>query len=192
MADLFDELRRDEEIYRNSLIDITHNHVRLLYDRKLWRTINASAVTGWRTGNSIDEEHERKLRTRPWKATLLSLISLIPLLGAFIRKFWGNSVQHRHYVSCATNFRYFLSALHGKRIEAVIDWHRDGRISADKAEKIAHSPGRYLLHLPFSILPVGLHRFFTDWEQVKATFSGLIVHPVRLYFNADLREQWMR
>ncbi len=192
MTDLFKELKKDEDIYRNSLIDITHNHVRLLYDKNLWRTINASAVTGWRVGNSIDEEHEKRLREKPWKATILSIIGIIPFLGVFVRKLWGNSAHRRHYTSILTNFGYFLSTMRGRRIEAAIDWHRDGRVSAGRAERIAHSPVRYMLHLPFSILPVGVHRLFTDWDHLKATVSGIILYPIKLYFNADLREQWMR
>jgi len=46
--------------------------------------------------------------------------------------------------------------------------------------------------LPLSILPAGLHRFLTDWEYAKGRLAYFIVRPVRLYFNAGLREQWLR
>jgi hypothetical protein len=56
MEDMLDELKACEQIYRYSVPDITHNHLRLLYSGNLWSTILGSAVTGWRIKNSIDEK----------------------------------------------------------------------------------------------------------------------------------------
>jgi len=45
---------------------------------------------------------------------------------------------------------------------------------------------------PLSVLPAGLHRSLTDWRFAREKFVHLFVQPVRLYFNAQLREQWLR
>ncbi len=61
MREMLEELKDAEQVYRDSIPDITHNHIRLLYSPKLWSTMLASAVTGWRVRNLVDERHERKL-----------------------------------------------------------------------------------------------------------------------------------
>jgi hypothetical protein len=43
-----------------------------------------------------------------------------------------------------------------------------------------------------SVLPAGLHRLLTDWRFAREKLVHLLVQPVRLYFNAQLREQWLR
>ena len=43
MPGLLDELKAAERQYRNSIVDVTHNHLRLLYSRELWSTILDSA-----------------------------------------------------------------------------------------------------------------------------------------------------
>ena len=50
---LLSELEQAEKTYRNSLIDLTHNHVRLLYSRSLWKQVLDSTVTGWRVRNLV-------------------------------------------------------------------------------------------------------------------------------------------
>jgi hypothetical protein len=47
-------------------------------------------------------------------------------------------------------------------------------------------------HLPLSVLPAGLHKFITDRQFAKERIVYWVVRPVRLYFNAELREQWLR
>jgi hypothetical protein len=49
-----------------------------------------------------------------------------------------------------------------------------------------------LYHLPLSILPAGLHRILTDKKYAKERLIYYFVRPVRLYFNAEQREQWLR
>ena len=36
-----------------------------------------------------------------------------------------------------------------------------------------------------------VHRFVSDWQYFKDRLAFLVVRPVRLYFNAELREQWL-
>ncbi|GAI41809.1 unnamed protein product, partial [marine sediment metagenome] len=57
------DLKTCERVYRKSVADVTHNHIRLFYSRKLWSTMLDSAVTGWQIRNLLDESHERKLRS---------------------------------------------------------------------------------------------------------------------------------
>jgi hypothetical protein len=192
MLPMLEELENCEKIYRNSIPDITHNHVRLFFSKRLWPTIFASARIGWRVKNTIDDKTEKRLR----KSTLLTLLfylsGIIPFLGPFTRRLWGRPDWRKHYGKMLTGWRYLKRSVRGKCAEKAIFWHRDGRVSSRKAQKIAGSFWRYFRHLPLSILPAGLHRFFTDWEYFKERLYNISVRPIKLYFSAPLREQWLQ
>ncbi|HUH65987.1 MAG TPA: hypothetical protein VLZ07_06095 [Syntrophales bacterium] len=191
MLGMLEELKAAEEIYRSSLPDITHNHVRLFYDGKLWSTIFASAISGWRIKNSIDAETEARLQKHKLSALPFALLGLIPILGTILRKAWGHAVWKEHYEKCFSSMEYFLKTFRGKRIERVMSWCRSGRITEAQAPALAHSLGLFLLHLPLSILPRGLYKFLTSWEYAKAKLALVFVRPFQLYFNARMREEWL-
>jgi hypothetical protein len=192
MQRLFDKLVQTEDIYRNSMPDITHNHIRLLYSGKLWTTIFDSAVVGWKVRDIIDENSFEKLQRSRFKTFIFFLIGLLPILGACLRKFWCHNNWRKHYIGILTSAGYFKKALKGKVIELLTSWHRGGRISQTKAERFLQQPWRILYHLPFLLLIFpGLHRFLTDWTFAKEKLYFFTVRPVRLYFNAALRRQWL-
>ena len=188
---LLEELKASETVYRDSVPDITHNHVRLLYSRKLWSTILNSLRTGWSVRNKIDREHEQKLGKSTFLTLIFSLLGIIPFLGSFARKIWARPDWRRHYGSLLSRWSYFRRSLRGKCIEKAIAWNRAERMNSDKARRVAGSFPRYLLHLPLSLLPAGLHRFCTDWGYFKERLFFLFVRPIKLYFSAPLREQWL-
>jgi hypothetical protein len=190
---MLDELKADEKIYRDSVPDVTHNGLRLFYDRRLWSTILDSAITGWKIRNRIDENAEKKFRKGTLKTLLFLFLGLIPFLGRILRKLWARADWRRHYTALLTSPRYFARAVTGKIMEKTIDWYRAGRISELQTIRIAQQPWRFFYHLPFLILIFpGLHRFFTDSEFRKEKLVFVFVRPFRLYFHAHLREQWLR
>jgi hypothetical protein len=193
MREMLDTLGVNEGIYRDSVPDITHNHVRLLFDRKLWSTIFNSAVTGWKVRNLVNEEHERKLRNSKIMTLLFFATGLMPFLGRFVRRLWARPDWRKHYAAIITSWEYSLRTFRTKIIERAIVWHRAGRISSNRALKLAEQPWRYFCHLPFLILIFpGLHRFLTDWAFFKDKLHFLFVRPIKLYFSAKLREEWLR
>jgi len=192
MQGALQQLKDAEAVYRDSVPDITHNHVRLLYSSKLWSTMLDSAVTGWKVKNYIDEKYEHKLRTSRFLTLLFFAIGVIPFLGKFGRWLWARPDWRRHYRKMLTSWDYFQRAFKGRIAEKVIIWHRAGRVDGQRARKIAEHVWRFLCHLPFSILPAGLHRFLTDPQYARQRLAHYIVRPIRLYFNAALRERWLR
>lgn len=189
---MLSELKDCEQLYRDSLPDITHNHLRLLYDGGLWGTIFSGAVTGWRVRNLMDADREPAFRISRLKTFMFFMLGLLPLLGRVLRKTWARADWRRHYGAILRSPNYLKRALCGRIFEQLIGWHRAGRVSAERVMLIRRQPIRYLGHLPFSILPAGLHRFLTDWAVMKDKFYFLFVRPLRLYFDASLREQWLR
>ena len=81
MREAFDELHTAERTYRDSQIDVTHNHVRLLYSRKLWSGILDSVVTGWRVRNITDDATNESLRNCRLSTVAFCLLGMIPALG---------------------------------------------------------------------------------------------------------------
>jgi len=191
-AEMLKELKAAEQIYRNSIPDVTHNHVRLLYSRQLWLTMLDSAVTGWRVRNLVDEHHEWRFRNSTTQTLLFLTVGLIPFLGKLVRRIWGRADWRRHYGAMLGSWGYFLRAMRARVAEKVTVWHRAGRLDDKHALTVAGAIGRFLGHLPLSILPAGLHRFLTDNNFRREKLIYIFVRPVRLYFSRHLREQWLR
>ncbi|MFQ6035481.1 MAG: hypothetical protein ACE5NM_06480 [Sedimentisphaerales bacterium] len=193
MRNMLEELKAAEQVYRSSVPDITHNHIRLL-GRRLWSTILDSAITGWKVQNLIDKQHEQKLAGSRTLALWFFLIGLIPLLGGFLLKIWGRPDWRRHYVAMLTgsSWDYLQRAVRGSITETTALWYRAGRIGPTEARKMPGDVWRFLCHLPLSVLPAGIHRFLTDKEFRKDKLVYIFVRPLALYFNRERREQWLR
>jgi hypothetical protein len=189
---MLDELKAAEQVYRNSVPDVTHNHIRLLYSRQLWSTILNSAITGWAVRNLIDKQREQKLRNCKISTFLFCLIGFIPLFGKLLLKIWGRPEWRRHYLGLITSWGYLKRTVRARVAEKVIAWHRAGRVDEKRALKITDEIWRFFFHLPLSILPAALHRFLTDRSFRREKLAFIFVRPVRLYFNAQMREQWLR
>jgi hypothetical protein len=191
MGPLLAELKSSERVYRESIPDITHNHIHLFYSSRLWSTMHTSFVTGWKIRNLIDERTEQRLRNSRILALVFYLIGIFPLIGRFVRRIWGQAYWRKHYGQMLKSWQYLRRAVRGKVVEKVISWHRAGRIDERRIGKIVSQLWRSLYHLPLSLLPVGIHRSVTDWQYFKERLVFVVVRPVRLYVNAELREQWL-
>jgi hypothetical protein len=191
MRDLLDELKISEEIYRDSIPDITHNHFRYFYCQKFRTTLQQSAVTGWKVRNLIDTSVEETLRKSKLLYFIFFMLGFIPFLGGFVRKLWARDAWRKHYSGILKSIDYFKKALRGKAIESAISWHRAGRIDEDSAVRVSYLFGPFFRHLPCSVLPVGIHKFLTDMDFAKQKLHDILVRPIKLYFDHDLREQWL-
>lgn len=188
---LLDQLENAERVYRDSIPDITHNHFRLLFSPKLWATMLSSSITSWRIRSRIDTSTESRLRNSTILTFFFGLLGLIPFLGGFFQKLIGNYAARRHYLSLM-NISYLQRTLRAKRAETLITWHRQGRTTEERSRKLFVSPLAFTGNLILSIFPVGIHRFLTDGAFARQRLHDLLVRPIKLYFNADLREQWLR
>ncbi|HUF00222.1 MAG TPA: hypothetical protein VMN99_13270 [Anaerolineales bacterium] len=189
---LLDELKDCERIYRNSIPDVTHNGLREFFNKSFRDTNASSTLTGWRIKNIIDDVTEKRLRRSGPFLLFFFLLGLIPFLGAVLRKAIGRADYRSHFLRLLYDIRYIKRAFLAKRVELLIRWHREERVTKEKVERIYRSPLLYLYHIPISILPVGLHRFLSDRVFFLKVGYDIFVRPIRLYFNASMREQWLR
>jgi hypothetical protein len=191
MDGMLDELKSVEAVYRDSVADITHNHVRVLASPRLWKTMLDSAVTGWTVRGIVDAEGGQALRTNRLKPMLFSLAGCVPVAGKIVRRLWAHEGWRRHYGRMVTSGKYFGSAVKGKMMEKAVAWHRAGRIDEREARTVATSFGRFTLHLCLSLLPAGIHKALTSWEYARDRLDYIFVRPFRLFFNSAARERWL-
>ena len=192
MESMLVELETAEQIYRNSIPDITHNHFRLFYSPKLWTTMLSSAIRGWRVRNLINRRCRDQLGRNPFLTILFGLLGMIPLIGRFFRRIWGQPFWRTHYRMMMTNGSYLARTVRGKFIEKIMIWHREGRLDATRVSTLTAQTWRCAYHWPLSLLPAGIHKVVTDWSYARERLDYYLFRPVRLYFNNDLREQWLR
>jgi hypothetical protein len=191
MLPLLQELKECEEVYRDSVPDITHNGLRLLSSRNLWSTIGTSAVTGWSVRGRIDQRAEERLRHERAFFIFFILLGLVPILGGVLRKYLGRPDYRMHYRRLLSDGSYFRRALFARRIESLLDWHRSGRVTEHIARRISRSLLLYLYHLALSVLPLTLHRLLSDRQFLRRKVHDLFIRPIRLYFDQAERRRWV-
>jgi hypothetical protein len=119
-------------------------------------------------------------------------LGLIPFLGNFLRQLLGNADYRKHYRHLVTSFSYIRKTGKARILEALIRWLRTGRVDEKQAVKIRNSPLRFIAHLPLSMLPPKAHRFFSDRHFARQTLDYIFARPLRLYFRAEAREEWLK
>ncbi|MCG2816258.1 MAG: hypothetical protein L6425_10045 [Candidatus Aminicenantes bacterium] len=186
------ELEDRDRRYRQSLPDVTHHHIHLLTRKSLRSEIRSATITGWKIRGVIDSKTEDRLRKNRGLFAIAYFASIIPILGPGLRRLFGHSTARRHWGRLLTHPRYVLQTGRGRMAETLIRWHRSGRVGPRRAERLVRRPLLFYANFPFSLLPPGLHRFCTDKQRFKQTLFNVFVHPVRLYFRAEVREKWLR
>jgi len=191
MGDSLDELKKLDKSYRDSLPDITHHHLRLILSQKLRSSIMQSARESWKIRQMTDEKSSMKLKKSRLLSFLFYFLGIIPLFGKFVRRLWARVDYRRHLLRMLTSLDYFKRASRARIAEILIRWHRSGRVSSSRALRLARRPLKFFTHLPLSLLPPGLHRFFSDSIYARQKLDYIFARPVRLYFNASAREKWL-
>jgi len=187
-----DELRDRDTAYRASLPDLSHHHVRLITDKQLRGSVRDGLVEGWRVRGHLDDAHAERLKGSGWRFLLCLLAGFIPLLGRLIRRAWGSDLYRRHLGRMFSSFGYLRRRLRAGRATRLIGWQRDGRGNEERLERLVDRPVRfYTQRFLVGWLPGPWHRFFTEpryaWDRLKTA----VTYPVKLYFNAAFREEWL-
>jgi hypothetical protein len=188
----YEELLVREPQYRESLPDISHQGLKLIYKRSLRKSVKEGLIKGWESKELIDKEHGEKLN-RSWLRFILFYITgILPLLGNLFRRLWGNRQYARHIKHIFTKRGYFRRTLRAKQAHALIDWYRDGRVSEEKAFKLVDKPFRFWSQrFLISWLPPTWHRFFTDKKYAWDSLKYAVTYPIRFYRDAEFRESWL-
>jgi len=217
MEGALEALKSAERAYRDSLVDVTHHHVKLIVKPRLWSAIHSAWVRSWELRHMADPAAIKTLRGSglaslafvllgllpvvtpilfllrfPGRSIGLWILWLLPLLGPFVRKLWGRGDIRSHVRALFAEAGYFGRAFRGHVAEALTGWLRAGRVSERRALAIAAKPGLYLLNRPLAFLPAGIHRFLTDKAYFKERLHIMFVKPFQLYFKPAVREKWLK
>jgi hypothetical protein len=116
-----------------------------------------------------------------------------PPVVRFIRCLIGRSDLRKHYGSLLISPSYLRRAIRAHILDKVMAWHRAGRVDDRHARRLQRHPILFLLHWPLSLLPMpGLHRLLSDVRFGIGICQYILVRPVKLVLNSEMREEWMR
>jgi len=186
------ELRAAEAAYHGAQPDLANRRLEALADRDLPRKVCRTWAEGCRVRGLMDARAAKRMWTRPTALLLFLVLGLVPLVGQFLQRLWGSGAYRRHVREWMTNFAYLRRAVRGRACEKLIDWHRRGRVAESRAMWLAEHPGWFWVQaLTVGLLPAGLHRFLTDRRFAWDVFRYLALRPIKLYFDAAYRRQWL-
>ncbi len=188
----YKELLLQEPLYRQSLPDITHQGLKLFYQKSLRQSVKQGLIRGWASKELVDQEHGGRLSRSSFRFILFYIAGIFPIVGNLFRRLWGNQQYADHIKHIFRERGYLKRTFRAKQAHALIDWYRDGRVGEEKTIKFLDRPIRFWFQRIFiSWLPPKWHRFFTDgkyaWNSIKYTFT----YPVRFYRDAEFRETWL-
>jgi len=187
-----EELRERDTKYRRSMPDITSQGVRLLGDAALRSDVKAGMIAAWENLGCVDAEQADRLRRGRAAFRVLLVLSFVPLLGRAILKLWGDTKRREHLRRCVTSGGYLLRAWRGARIAALIEWHRAGRVSDERARRLVRRPVRFWIQrILVGWMPATWHRILAEpafaWERIR-TSAGFMYNFLR---NPPYREAWL-
>jgi hypothetical protein len=186
-----DELREVEPQYRDSLLDITHHHFRLLR-RSLRGSIAHGFICGWLCKGVVDAEHATRLRKSRLAFISFFIAGAVPVLGRGLRKLWGNTSVRRHVRQLLSSGTYFRRSARARQAERLINWYRTGRVSEQRAVSLLDRPVTFWMQrFLLGWLPAKPHRFLTEWAFARDAIKHAVTYPIRFYRDAEFRVQWL-
>ena len=186
------ELRAAEAGYHDAQLDVANHRLRVLTDGALRQSACKAWAEGYAVRGIMDAQTAERFSRRPVRTALFVLLGLLPFFGRFFQRLWGNATYRRHVARALTSPGYLVRALRLRQAEKLIDWHRRGRVSERRALALAKHPVVFWLQAPtLAFLPAGLHRILTDRRYALDVLRQVVLRPVRLYFDAALRRQWL-
>ena len=189
-----DELTRVDPEYRASLPDVTHHGLRLVYDRRLVKSVKAGLIQGWQARHFVDEAHAGRLCSSSVRFWVFLACGLVPFLGRFLRRCWGNPAFAGHIRTFLTSTDYMKRTFRAHQAARIQDWLRTGRAGENQVDYFLAHPFVYWrtrCHPVLCVAPPSWHRFLTDWGFARRTIADAVAYPIRFYRDADFRVQWL-
>ncbi len=192
LAPVYDELASEEVAYRRSLPDITHQGWKLITDKDLRRDVRNGLANSYLVQELVDSNFCRRLQSSSILFVLFYMLGALPFLGKFLRKIWGNSEYRTHWGQIFSSRTYFKLALKCRTAAALVQWHREGRISEQRARRMLDHP--FIFHLERYTLGLNpfpfLHRVITEPSLIAKFIFGWFWFIKNFYVDAAFRERW--
>jgi len=157
------ELRLADAVYHDAQTDLAHHRLRVLTDGGLRERARRGWAEGYRRRGIMDAVAAERFAHRTLRLVFFVLLGLLPFVGRFLQRLWGSSAYRQHVAKMFRSLDYFRRALRACEAEALIDWHRKGRVSEKRAAALMQRPVAFWIQAcSLAILPAGLHRFLMD------------------------------
>jgi hypothetical protein len=192
--DLVDALERYDGEYRRAMPDLSHQGLRLLVDGALRRDVRCGLVAGYWSDGLVDQAMVAKLERGGPRFTLFYLLGVVPVLGKFVRRLWGNCDFRHHVGGLLSSLRYLRESGKASAAAAAVDWHRGGRVGEAHARLIAdHVALFWLERLTVRLVPFPvLHRVLCEPWRVYFRMRDGFQYMRRFFRDAEFREAWLR
>jgi len=178
--------------YRRAMPDITHQGWRLLADGALRRDVRQGLADGLLASGRIDAGFARRLPDRPGVFTLFQTLAVVPLLGRFLRRFWGHAGYRRHTRRQFAEWSYLRRAARARQMALLVAWHRAGRTGASRTRFLAdHADSFWVQRFTLGLLPAGLHRILAEPGYVKERLTEWLRFARSFYRDEAFRERWL-
>ncbi|MDZ7359062.1 MAG: hypothetical protein ONB33_15810, partial [candidate division KSB1 bacterium] len=188
----YEELLVREPQYRESIPDISHQGIRLIFSKSLRQSVRQGIIAGWAARELVDKEHQQRLEKSSLRFTIFYFGGILPIIGKLLRRLWGNQQYAAHIKNILIEKGYFQRTLRAKQAHALIDWYRDGRVTEKRTFQLLDQPVRFWRQrFLLSWLPPKWHRFFTDGRYALDSMKHALTYPIRFYKDADFREKWL-
>jgi len=189
---LIQQLKQDDERYRQGLPDLWHTRTLLLRDKARRQAIKTAVIENWRKTDTISPTEAARLKNGPRHLLPYLILEGLPIVGHPLLRLLGHEGYRQHLSLAIRQPAYRHAVLDAMRAADLLTWQDAGRITAGRLATLDHSMPHYLVEkLLLSWQPPALHRFFTDPEARRALARSLIVDNVRLCLDKPYRETWL-
>lgn len=193
LAPLIDAMEDCDRAYRRSQPDITRQGLLLLNQGALRRDVACGLIQGYRARDIIDEAFAARLRAGGWRFTAFYMLGLLPLLGGFCRRLWGNARYRRHVAGLLFDRDYFRRAMRAAVAIRVAEWHRRGRTGEARTRFLAAHPVVFWLQqCTLFLLPSKWHRVLAEPGYAAARIRETWTFFRRFYKDPAFRENWLK
>lgn len=189
---VYEELLIREPAYRASQPDIFHQGFNLIFKKSLRQSVKQGLISGWKCKELLDEQQAPRIAQSSLRFILFYILGVLPVLGNFFRRLWGNRLYAKHIRQIIAQGGYFARVMRAKQANALIDWYRDGRVEQHRVFRLLEKPISFWLQWIFlSWLPPKWHHFFTDGKYAWNSIKYAVTYPIRFYHDAEFREAWL-
>ena len=178
--------------YRGSLPDVWHQGLRLLVQPDLRRSVRRGLVEGYAADGLVDAEHAERLQACVGRFTAFYLAGAIPVLGKFLRRWWGSGAYRCHLARIWGERGYLVRTWRAALARRVLGWHRAGRAGEERSRFLAeHADSFWVQRLTIGFLPAKLHRCLAEPRYVMARLRDGWRFARDFYRDAAFRERWL-
>ncbi|MCK5803514.1 MAG: hypothetical protein KAI66_11810 [Lentisphaeria bacterium] len=190
IASALEELEEHDQGHRRSLPDVTRRGF-LTFLRAADRAgLAKGQLEGWRAEQLLDGEFAGHLRGM--RFLLFLCLGLVPFLGGWVRRLWGNTAYRQHVGAILRSTVYRRRALRASAAGSLVRWLRAGRCSEDHAEYLRTRPWLFTLErFTLGLCPIAIvHRVALRpariWRRIVASWSF-----IRSFWTCEaFREAW--